>query len=288
MNVQQALIYGKNFLSSKENSSLDSRLLLAYVFGVNTSKLISMYNESLEIAQYQAYINLLKRRNSGICVAYLVGKKEFYGYDFIVSPEVLVPRPETELLVESALLHINSDNTVLDMGTGSGAIAITLKKERPLAHVYAADISSSALNIARLNAKSLDVPVNYIESDLFEHIDRRFDCIVANLPYIDSHALLTLSPEVLHEPRCAIDGGENGLMIINRFIEEAHKHLNAQASLLLEASPDQITFIQERLLSMGYTHVQCFKDLAGMNRVIYSLWQEHKYELPFDLTEPAP
>jgi release factor glutamine methyltransferase len=211
----------------------------------------------------------LDRRIFGECVAYITGYKEFWGLPFAVNPSVLVPRPDTETLIEAALTYIDilpRSAALLELCTGSGAIAVALKYEHPSLTVTASDISKDALAVARANAARNHTDINFIESNLFDNIPGCFDIIVANPPYVPSAVIDTLQAEVRREPRIALDGGNDGLAIIKRIVEGAKKRL--KFALLMEASPEQIPLIAGLLQANGYGDVRVFKDLAGQDRVI--------------------
>jgi release factor glutamine methyltransferase len=228
--------------------------------------------EPLAEAARQRYIRLLERRLQGECVAWILGYKEFWGLQFAVSPEVLVPRPDTETLVEAALAAIDrfSTGTLLDLCTGSGAVAIALKHERPDIAVYAADIDPGALNVAKGNAARL-LPrpgIRCIESDLFDRITGRFHIITANPPYIPSRMIPHLALEVRREPRLSLDGGVDGLEVIRRLIGQAASHLYPGGVLFIEADPRQMKNIATILNNHGYKNTGTVSDLSGMPRII--------------------
>jgi len=304
MTVNQALSAGTSLLTANdpgkaniETPGLDASLLLAEVLGTDRSGLIIKGNEEIKPGNNECYLELIRRRLDGECVAYILGRKEFYGLDFIVNPTVLVPRPETEILVEACLERIkmlreqNSNPVnlkILDLCTGSGAIAIALKHEVPDLEVWATDISRDALNVARNNCLNLisginqsgknhsgsgnpnadTASINFIQSNLFENINGTFDMIVSNPPYILSCAIKTLAPEIHHEPRLALDGGEDGLGIIKRIIQDAGEYLTSGGFLLLEADPGQFNEIERVLIDNNFGDFQIIKDLMGNKRTI--------------------
>jgi release factor glutamine methyltransferase len=229
----------------------------------------------------------LERRLVGECTAYILGKKEFRGLEFTVTPDVLVPRPDTETLVEAVLELLGPQKDtrpggatgnagsprVLDLCTGSGAVAIALKNELPCLDVWASDISEKALGVSKANAEKLlgsAAAVHFIESDLFEKIPAGadFDVIASNPPYIPPGELETLSAEVRGEPVLALDGGGDGLAIIRRIIAGAGAFLAPGGRLLLEADPRQMQAIAGLLTGTGWTGIRIWKDLAGRERVI--------------------
>ena len=264
-----------------DTPALDAALLLAEILQVRREDLIARPNAEVSGRDSEKYEALLERRRSGECIAYILGRKEFRGMEFTVTPKVLVPRPDTETLFEAALeylgkscqnTHVENDGlSVLDLCTGSGALAISLKKECPSLSVTASDISPEALEIAALNARRLltgESAVNFVHSDIFEMLPGRFNLILSNPPYIPSGEIPNLAPEVQLEPGLALDGGEDGLALVNRIIADAPDHLLAEGLLLLEADPAQMPRIGELLANNGFTGVRLHSDLSGRARVI--------------------
>jgi release factor glutamine methyltransferase len=249
---------------------LDAEVLLAYALNVDRAQLLLSADAPLSRAQGARYDGYVARRLGGFCVAYIVGQKEFRGIAFRVTPDVLVPRPDTETLVEAALELIDGRGkkrtNVLDLCCGSGAVALALRAERPHVSVCASDVSAKALRVARLNGMLRGVI--FIEGDLFDNIDDRFDLIVSNPPYVPSATIETLSLDVQNEPRIALDGGEDGLDIIRKIVAGARKHLSLHGTLLLEADPGQMGEIAELMRGAGFVNIAVKKDLAGLDRVI--------------------
>ena len=292
MTIKDLLRQGTEFLSKPSKSSyisspgLDAALLLAEVLHVRREELYLQNEKNTSEAEKKKYFSFLKKRQKGVCVAYILGRKEFRGLDFIVNPHVLVPRPESEILVEIALDYINSINkeknmekfSALDLCTGSGAIAISLKNECPSLFVHASDISQKALYTAEKNVAKLlksctkeKKAVNFIKSDLFKNIqklDTRFQLIVSNPPYITTEEIKSLAPEVRKEPKLALDGGRDGLILIEKIIKKAHDFLVKGGRLFLEAAPSQMQSIKKMLLQNTYTNIMIHKDLTGSERFI--------------------
>jgi len=282
MIIREALAQGSADLkyAGIKTHALDSSLLLASILKTDRAKLIARGTDRLSDKESKSYCELLERRANGECAAYIIGKKEFMGLEFDVNPSVLVPRPETETLVETAIDIIqkkakeNSAVNILDLCTGSGAIAISLKNEMPSCDITAADISSAALDTAVHNAKKLlgENTINFFKGDLYSALPSpapvHYSLIVSNPPYIPSEEIKTLSAEVQNEPHLALDGGASGLEIIKRIIEKAPDYLQKNGFLLLEADPrqmEQITFLLEKT---GFLDIQLYKELGGTNRVI--------------------
>ncbi|MCL2440866.1 MAG: peptide chain release factor N(5)-glutamine methyltransferase [Treponema sp.] len=305
---------------------LDASLLLAFVLKKDRTFIITANNEKISDKYCAVYCELIERRAGGECIAYLTGKKEFWGLEFLVNKAVLVPRPDTETLVETAIGLISHAETqaasaanikskgrreeikVLDLCTGSGAIAVSLKHEKPELEVYATDICPNALKTAKENAERLlgknkiqfflgDLfyafsspspasapsvsPPNLPEGNLdlwsrcrfrFEVCEnsstQKFALIISNPPYIPSAEIETLSAEVQNEPRLALDGGACGLEIIKQIIDKVPNYLEQNGFLLLEADPRQMHEIQILLDKKGFKDIQLYNDLSGLQRVI--------------------
>ncbi|MDP2030208.1 MAG: peptide chain release factor N(5)-glutamine methyltransferase [Thiobacillus sp.] len=254
----------------RRDARLDARVLVAHVLGVDTAWLIAHDTDALPAQQIRAFQALLMRRLSGVPIAYLTGRREFYGRPFLVSADVLIPRPDTELLVELALARIPPDQGVdiLDLGTGSGCIAITLALERPLAHVTAVDRSPAALAIARRNTETLTARVEFLASDWFSALSgRQFDLIVSNPPYIAAADPHLAQGDVRFEPLSALAAGADGLDDLRHLITAACAHLQPGGTLLLEHGYDQSEAIRALLRQNGIPFPQSWDDLAGVQRV---------------------
>ena len=254
----------------RRDARLDARVLAAHVLRVEPAWLIAHDTDAVPKRQIDAFQTLLAQRLRGVPIAYLTGRREFYGRPFQVSDAVLIPRPDTELLVELALARIPPEQAVavLDLGTGSGCIALTLALERPLARVTAVDRSPAALAVAQRNAELLDTRVEFLVSDWFSAIGgRRFDLIVSNPPYIaaaDSHLA---RGDVRFEPLAALTAGADGLDDLRRLIAAACAHLPPGGALLLEHGHDQAAAVRSQLLQNGIPTPQSWNDLAGIQRV---------------------
>ena len=264
-------------------------MLLAHVLGVSRASIIANADRQLDAVQAQAASQLLSRRALGEPIAYLVGSREFYGRDFMVSPATLIPRPETELIVEQALSLVSGQKSpvklanagstnsstadnfprVLDLGTGSGAIAITLALELPAAVVVATDFSSDALLVATENARHLNAAVEFIESNWYQRLaGRRFDLIVTNPPYVGGNDVHLSTGDLRFEPATALtDGSADGLTSIRMIIEGAAEHLRPNGWLLFEHGYDQRDACRELLLKAGFNNLTSVNDLAGIPRV---------------------
>lgn len=249
---------------------LEARVLAAFAWDVAPAWLIAHDTDLPARTQITQFRRLLARRLAGEPIAYLTGVREFYGRSFRVSPDVLIPRPDTELLVERALarLPVDRDVAVLDPGTGSGCIAITLALERPLARVTAVDRSAVALAIARHNGDILDAHVEFLLSDWFSTLaGRRFDLIVGNPPYIASADPHLSRGDVRFEPLSALAASADGLADLRHLIAEAPDYLNPGGALLLEHGYDQADAVQRLLRTANFRHCQRWADLSGIDRV---------------------
>jgi release factor glutamine methyltransferase len=249
---------------------LEARMLLERVLEKPRAWLIAHAEESAGAAPAQAFAALAQRRRQGEPIAYLLGEREFYGREFQVSPAVLIPRPETELLVELALARIpvNEPVRVLDLGTGSGAIAVTLAKERPQARLTAVDVDYAALSVARANAKRHRVKVRFFCGDWFGALSgETFDLIVSNPPYVASADAHLGAGDLRFEPRRALAGGDDGLDCIRAIVANARSHLAPDAWLLFEHGYDQAAACRALLEAQGYGEIQTWPDLAGIARV---------------------
>jgi release factor glutamine methyltransferase len=242
----------------------EARLLLAEVCGFSQASLAASPAEEIPFEVENAFLELAGRRKAGMPVAYLLGRKEFYGLDLSVNPAVLIPRPETELLVDLALER--NAKRVLDLGTGSGAVALALKHEMPAAEVVAVDADLSALNVARRNATKLNLDVDFRHGRWFAPVgSERFDVIVSNPPYVaagDPHL-----PALRHEPQSALLAGADGLDCIRDIAREAAAHLAPGGWLLLEHGQGQDAAVRALLEAAGLESVRTWPDLAGIPRV---------------------
>jgi release factor glutamine methyltransferase len=284
MTICEALAQGGAVLKTAgiDTFSLDASLLLASILNISRSSLIARGTEVLKEENLNKFNLFIDRRKKGECAAYITGNKEFFGLNFTVNPNVLVPRPDTEILVEAALEHLktfNIDNKdknkicVLDLCTGCGAIAVSIKHEMPEIEICGADISAQALEIAKENAERLTSNdlINFFHGDLYDALpeaNSSFSLIVSNPPYIPTDEIQTLAAEVRNEPLIALDCGKSGLKIIERIIEKAPDFLQHGGLLLLEASPRQMEKLSFLLVNRGFMDIKLYKDLSGQDRVI--------------------
>jgi len=280
--VSEALQSGARALVGVSDSPrLDAELLLGQVLGLPRTGLITRADETVAIDHEDHYSGLLERRRQGAPVAYLTGTREFWSLALTVTPAVLVPRPETELLVELALRLLPDDHprSVLDLGTGSGAVALAIASERPRSHVTAVDFSTTALDVARRNSRRLGVSnIDWRLGSWFEPVlQQRFDLIVANPPYLAAAdpALAALSAE----PRVALCAGHTGLEALSAIAADAPLHLEAGGWLLMEHGADQAPQVAQLLERSGFQELCLQLDLSGRPRVtrgtINSRQEEH-------------
>ena len=251
--------------------SVDVRLLLQHVLKVEYAFLLTYPEYELTATQKQSFQQLLQRRIQGVPIAYLIGKRDFYDLTFKVNEAVLIPRPETELLVELALERIPPDRScrILDLGTGSGAIALTLAKHRPLAQMVAVDVSPAALAVCQENARILRVDnVNFVTGSWFDELSgERFDLIVSNPPYVARDDLHLQQGDLRFEPQVALAAEDNGLACIQQIIAAAPHHLATMGWLLLEHGHDQAEACRELLQQADFSNMCSHPDLAGIMRV---------------------
>jgi len=252
---------------------LEAQILLAHVLGCSRVQLYTGFDKPLAEPELASYRALIKRRLAGESVSYLVGETEFWGLPFYVDASVLVPRPDTETVIEVARTA-RPDRAaacrILDLCTGSGVIAISLAKEYPTAQVVATEVSPAAAAIARRNAARNGVAdrVDIRDGDLFAPVrGERFDLIASNPPYIASSVIPTLSAEVRREPAIALDGGSDGLAFYDRICAEARAHLTAGGVLIVEHGYDQADAVRARFAAAGFTRITLVRDLGKNPRV---------------------
>jgi release factor glutamine methyltransferase len=253
------------------SARLDAELLAAHAFGMSRIELYAHFDRPLAAAELASYRDLVSRRLAGEPVAYLLGHKEFWSLDLLVDSRVLIPRPDTETLVEEALDRIAGPGArIADVGTGSGALALALAKARPEAQVFATDISPDALAVARANAERLGLAVAFLQGDLAQPLlsAGRFDLMVANLPYVPSADIDGLAADVRSEPRLALDGGADGLVLVRRLVAGAPEVLQPGGCLALEVGAGQAGAVAELLRGAGFGGVASRRDLAGIERVV--------------------
>lgn len=265
-----------------EEFSLDAWYLLEYVTGVSKAMYFAEPERAVSEENADRYIDCIRRRAAHIPLQHITGEQEFMGYPFCVNEHVLIPRQDTEVLVEEAIQVMRPKMKVLDMCTGSGCIVLSILKMCKEKYYMTdlqgigVDVSEEALKVARENSRRLEVPVTWIQSDLFAKIpeEEKYDVIVSNPPYIETAVIDTLQEEVrLHDPYIALDGKEDGLYFYRRIISEAGKYLKPQGKLMFEIGCDQAEAVEELMKNAGYEQITVKKDLAGLDRVVYGTLQ---------------
>jgi release factor glutamine methyltransferase len=260
------------------SARIDAEILLAQVLGCTRTYLRSWPERTLSVDQYEQFLNLLSRRLHGEPIAYLTGQRDFWDMTLSVSPDSLIPRPETERLVELALEKIPADADwhIADLGTGSGAIALAIARERPLCQLVATDVSPAALDIARQNAQRLAVTnVRFSLGHWFAPLQgEQFQLIVSNPPYIHPDDPHLQQGDLRFEPLSALQSGAGGLADIRTICEQARQYLQPPGWLLLEHGYDQGSAVQRLLTDLGYAQVCVHKDLAHNERVTVGKWDK--------------
>jgi release factor glutamine methyltransferase len=247
--------------------ALENRILLCHALGITRVGLITQSERTLTEAEASTLGALVERRVQGEPIAYIVGKREFFGLDFAVNGAVLIPRPDTELLVELALERLPPNGRALDMGTGSGAIAVAIAHTRRDAAVTALDVSDAALDVARANAAANGAAVRFLQSDWYAALQGEvFDLIASNPPYIASGDVHLSQGDLRYEPAGALTDHADGLSALRTIIAGAPRHLAAHGWLLMEHGYDQAAQVRQLLQEHGYHDVQSWRDLAGIER----------------------
>lgn len=278
MTLREAYVYGSSYLKERDipEAELDAWYLLEYLTGKSRSWYYAHGEEELTPAQMIGYENFLENRGRRIPLQYLTERQEFMGLSFRVNEDVLIPRQDTETLVEEALKTLEAGMEVLDLCTGSGCILISLLALCPGIEGLGTDISTEALAVARQNARDHHVKAEFRKSDMFSRIKTRaFDCIVSNPPYITTEEISGLMEEVReHEPRQALDGGADGLHFYRILAEQAGGYLKQDGRLYLEIGCDQGEAVSALLKKAGFDQVSVTRDLGGNDRVVQGVWKQ--------------
>lgn len=273
--MQYAKLYqiGKEQLQKAgiTDAELDARLLLEFICHTDRNALYAHGDQEIEDEKMQDFLQLIEKRAVHIPLQHLTGEQNFMGLDFLVNEHVLIPRQDTEILVEEIMRDLHDGIRILDMCTGSGCILLSLLHYSNDCSGVGVDVSEDALAVARQNADRLaEKQAVFIQSDLFEKVEGSFDLIVSNPPYIRSQEIAGLMPEVReHEPHLALDGKDDGLHFYREIIKGAMPHLKRGGQLFFEIGYDQGEAVQAFLAANGYTEIAVVKDYAGLDRVVY-------------------
>ncbi len=270
MSYKEALEEGTKYLvdNNIDDGKIDAWYLFSFVFNIDRAKYFLNYNNEISRLEYKKYMKLIKKRANHVPLQYIIGYTEFMGLKIKVDENVLIPRQDTEVLVEE-VLKVCENKDVLDMCTGSGCIIISLKKLANINKATGADISKEALKLAIENASINGVDVEFIESDLFANLEGKFDIIVSNPPYIPEADINGLSIEVKdYEPRLALDGKEDGLFFYKLIIKEVKKYLKPNGYVFFEIGYNQADDLVELFKAEGIDEVEIIQDLAGHDRIV--------------------
>lgn len=272
MNIKDLLIFSTKYLKDNniDEANLKCKILLASILKVSKEYLIIHDIEELAENIVDEFKNKIEEIKNGKPIQYITNKQEFMGLNFYVNENVLIPQPDTEILVEEVISKMkqNVSLSVLDLCTGSGAIAISIAKNIDGLTVFASDISDKALEVAKKNAKANNVQVNFILSDMFENINTKFDCIVSNPPYIEDNIIKTLPKEVQNEPYIALAGGEDGLKFYRIIAKNAKKFLKENGFVAVEIGYDQKNKVMQIFENEGYRNIYSKKDFGGNDRIV--------------------
>ncbi len=275
MKIEELLRYGKEKLEKQkvEDASIIPRILMQYVLKIDRNKLIINKNDNVDINKENEYKEYIEKIINGKPIQYITNNQEFMKLNFYVDENVLIPQPDTEILVEEVIKSIDKMENIeiLDMCTGSGCIGISLAKNIENTKVTLVDISKEAIEIAKKNAiqNEVESKVTFIKSDMFENVKRKFDIIVSNPPYIKTDIIQTLDKQVQNEPHIALDGGEDGLNFYKILINEAYKYLKKDGKIFLEIGYDQKQEVESLAKqSKQYKKIETIKDLSQNDRVI--------------------
>lgn len=272
--IKDILIHYKKILKDNnfDTYSLDVEVLLMHITGFSKTKLYTDFNYTLTKEELKNFEDLFNRRLKNEPIAYIVGNCEFMGLNFSLNKDTLIPRGDTEILVEKAIEIIKENNfkTILDIGTGSGAIAISLAKYCNI-FIDAVDINKKALLKAMENARFNDIKnINFIQSDVFENVNRKYDIIVSNPPYIRTDVIPTLDINVKdYEPILALDGGKSGLIFYEKIANNSYKYLNKGGYLLFEIGHDQANDVVKIMQDNNFSNINVLEDLSGLDRVVF-------------------
>ncbi len=269
MNVKEAIKYGIDNLKNIDDKSLKVRLILSHFMNVEKNYLITHDDEELSEEIEEKYKQGIEKLSKDVPLQYITNTQEFYGMKFKVNENVLIPRYDTEILIEETLKLAKDKDKILDMCTGSGIIAITLAKNVEKSNVFACDISLEALKVAKENNELHNTNVKFINSNLFENIEEKnFDIIVSNPPYITEKEMQKLENQVRKEPELALYGGVDGLDFYRKITENAKEYLKKEGLLIFEIGYKQKEDVSKILIENKFKNIKCVKDLQGLDRVI--------------------
>lgn len=275
MEYKKLYEWGQQRLKEAEiaEASLDARLLLEWVCGTDRNTLLVHGDRVVSEKEQRLYENYIEKRAGRIPLQHITGEQEFMGLPFKVNEDVLIPRQDTEILVEEVLRNLHDGMSILDMCTGSGCILLSLLKYSNDCSGIGVDISEKALAVATENSKRLELEATFLQSNLFEKVEGKFDILVSNPPYIPSDVIPTLMEEVRsHEPMQALDGRKDGLYFYREIVRQAGEHLNRGGQLFFEIGCEQAEDVTEIMEKAGYKEVQVVQDFAGLNRVVYGMY----------------
>lgn len=276
MKYRQAYEFGVRTLQEHQiaEANLDARILLEWICKTDRNALLVYGDREITKEQEEKYKEAIERRASRIPLQHITNEQEFMGLPFFVNEHVLIPRQDTEILVEEAMLQIHDGMSILDICTGSGCILLSLLKYKNDCTGVGVDISEKALEIAKKNAERLEIQAEFLQSDLLEKVTGKFDVVVSNPPYIRSDVIETLMEEVKeHEPYIALDGKEDGLYFYRRITKEVKEVLHTGGSLLFEIGFDQGKEVAELMEAQGFKEVKVIKDYAGLDRVVMGIYR---------------
>ena len=267
--VSEALDWATEQLSESDDARLDSQILLAYALNVSRTWLFTWPDKALDGATLTAFNALIEERKSGTPIAYITGYRDFWSLRLKVTPDTLIPRADTELLVETALTLKNVEKScdVIDLGTGTGAIALSLANECPSWHITATDINPKTLAVAKENATTLELAVRFKESAWFDAINDRYDLVISNPPYIESNDPHLQQGDLRFEPAGALASGQDGLDDIRLLVQQALKHLKKDGYLLLEHGYQQAEAVRSLMAKAGYIDIETHQDIEDRDRV---------------------
>ncbi len=275
MTLREAYVYGQEQLNSAkiEDAELDAWYLLEFVTGISRTQYFLESEKELSFEEEQTYQKYLNLRMMHIPLQHITGVQMFMGLEFDVNEHVLIPRQDTEVLVESVQEVLRPDMHILDMCTGSGCILLSLLHGTKGVTGVGVDLSEAALHVAEKNAHKLGQTATFLQSDLFENVEGTYDIIVSNPPYIRTEVIESLQEEVrMHDPRMALDGKEDGLYFYRKIVDQSRKYLKASGRVYFEIGHDQGEDVKKLMEDAGFHDVTVKKDLAGLDRVVFGVY----------------